>query len=196
MINILIRAHRPEEFSRCVESIKPQTFRDIKIITAVDGNRPAVEATLKKSGMPFQIIEVPPATAPYGWNLYCNTLKDQVTDGWFFYLDDDDCLVDKFCLSVISYQLSTEHGTVCQFLRRRKPKPAFNRSFWMEPSDIVRGRIGGSCIFLHHTHKNLADWDGNRAADYRFIRDVRAALPLKFIPHVVVKALNGGRHGK
>lgn len=198
MINVLIRVSRVKEFQNCIESIKCQLFRDIRIITAVDNQElvPAVAEILAKTGLPCDIIIVENNGKPYNWNLYCNALKSSVKDGWFFYLDDDDCLSDKFSLQQIRKHLSEEHGTICQFLRNNKPKPNFARKFWMEAEHIVRGRIGGSCIFLHHSHKNVAHWDDERAADYRFMRDVQKAIPLRFVPVVVVKALNSGRHGK
>lgn len=199
MINILSRVCRVREFTNCLKSIEAQTYRDVKVIVAVDnpGIVDTVRHLLQRSKLPFQVVEVERDGIQYHWNLYCNALKAQVTDGWFMFLDDDDELADKDCLKNIHGDLSEEHGIICQFLRKNKIKPPFNRdSFFMEPSDIIRGKIGGSCIILHHSHKNLADWDDQRAADYRFIRDVRATLPLKFVRKVVVRALNNGRHGK
>lgn len=198
MINILIRTHRVSEFNSCIESIKAQTFRDINLIIAIDQWEKMfvpVQQILHKCGFPFELIRVQNTGVPYHWNFYCNNLKSRVKDGWFFYLDDDDALIDKFCLEQIRPHLGTTHGTICQFMRGKKSKPNFNAKFWMKPENIVRGFIGGSCIFLHHTHKEIANWDGAKAADYRFIRDVAHKLPLRFIPIVVVKALNHGLHG-
>lgn len=198
MINVLIRVSRPKEFRNCLDTVRAQTYKSIRVIACLDNDKHehAVRKLLEKSRLDHELIRVTRTGKPYGWNLYCNELKAKVTDGWFFYLDDDDCLVDPFCLSLISHQLSEDHGVICQFLRKSKPKPDIKEAFWMKSEDIVRGCVGGSCIFLHHTHKDLAFWDDERAADYRFIRDIRAKLPLKFIPHVVVKALNNGRHGQ
>ena len=198
MINVLIRCSRPKEFRHCMETVREQTHKNIRVIASLDDQRyeSAIRKILQKSRLDHDLILVHRTGKAYGWNLYCNELKARVTEGWFFYLDDDDCLSDPYCLSIISHQLSEDHGIMCQFLRKNKPKPEINEAFWMKPDDIVRGRIGGSCIFLHHTHKDLGQWDDERAADYRFIKQVSERLPLKFIPHVVVKALNNGRHGK
>lgn len=197
MINILIRTHRISEFNSCIESVKAQRFRKINLIVAVDNwdkmSEP-VQEILNNSGFPFELIRLQNTGIKYHWNFYCNNLKSRVKDGWFFYLDDDDALIDKFCLEQIRPHLGTSHGTICQFQRGKKTKPDFQGK-WMKPENIVSGRIGGSCIFLHHTHKDIAHWDGGQAADYRYIRDVAKKLPLKFIPVVVVKALNQGLHG-
>lgn len=199
MINILTRVCRLPEFTNCLKSIQAQTFRDLKLIVAIDTpvNVEPVRELLENTGLPYQIVEVERTGKPYHWNLYCNALKEQVTEGWFFFLDDDDELATPDCLERIRPELSVDHGIICQFLRKSRAKPPVNRTaFWMEPGDIIRGKIGGSCIFLHHSHKNLAHWDGERAADYRFIRDVREKLPLRFVKKVVVRTLNNGRHGK
>jgi hypothetical protein len=93
-------------------------------------------------------------------------------------------------------------GYICQFLRGNKKKPPLpSPTPWLKwaefpPSAVVRGKIGGSCIFLHHSQKNVANWDGKKAADYRFIKAVAEKIPLEFVPVVVVKAGNNGRLGK
>lgn len=198
MINILIRTHRVNEFRQCIESVKDQLYKNIHLICAVDrpANLQPVTDILNQSKLSHEVIQVENSFQPYHWNFYCNALKEQVKDGWFFYLDDDDILVDRFCLQQISRHLRKSHGTMCQFLRGGKPKPAFSQPFKMRSDHIVKGRVGGSCIFLHHSHKNIANWDGYRAADYRFMAEIIQKLPLHFVPVVVVKALNNGRHGK
>lgn len=202
MINILVRSHnRPEEFKKCIESIRVQLFKKIHVIAAVDNQATHEYAfqTLTKSGLSFEIARVESNGAlPYSWNLYCNTLKDRVTWGWFFYLDDDDWLISRQCLqSIAGYLNDPSHGVICQFRRGKRPKPQnlIVEKGFVKPDSIIKGKIGGSAIILHHTHKNLADWDGNRAADYRFIKAVSEKLPLKFYPIVLVQTGNSGRHG-
>lgn len=196
MINILTRVSgRHEEFARCVASIRSQTYKDIRHIVGIDRPEDFDFVVNKMDGFGGTIIQYAKDYSPYGWNLYCNVLKEEVNDGWFFYLDDDDYLINRFCLGQIATQLSEHHGTICQFKRPRGlPKPRLKTGD-VPPSEIIRGKIGGSCIFLHHTHKNLAHWDSNKAADYRFIRDVAQKIPLKFVEMVVVQAGNYGLHG-
>ena len=128
------------------------------------------------------------------WNLYCNELKSQVNEGWFFYLDDDDYLYDNNSLERIAQHLTNPNeGVICQFIRNGKPKP---NNQLIEQKRIEKGRIGSPSLFLHSSQKDIANWDGHRAADYRFIRDVAAKLPMKFVPVVVVQTGNNGLHGK
>lgn len=65
----------------------------------------------------------------------------------------------------------------------------------IDPSSLKMGKIGGSCIFLHHKQKNIADWKPHRAADYTFIKEVSEKLPLKFVKIVIVQTGNNGLHG-
>jgi hypothetical protein len=171
--------------------------------------------------MNYQLFCVENTGVPFHWNFYCNNLKQRVEEGWFFYLDDDDFLYDEYVLASISRHLNDpKEGIICQFNRGAQPKPEYDLgdlvrsdehgilfngqlfetkawgSFYVKPDSIVRGKIGGSCIFLHHSHKDIAHWDGKKAADYRFVKAVSEKIPLKFVPVVVVQAGNKGRKGK
>lgn len=196
MINILIRtSNRPEEFKRCIASIRNQIYNDINVIICTDHVQYLDYIYPNILGLKYFVFLTFSSGIPFHWNLYCNQLKHHVERGWFFYLDDDDYLVNKFALSQIAPHLSEDHGTICQFNRGRRAKPRLKVGD-VKPEEIIQGRIGGSCIFLHHTHKHLADWDDQKAADFRWIRDVAQKLPLKFIDIVVVQAGNNGLHGK
>lgn len=221
LINVLIRtSNRPDEFRRCFESIIAQTYRRINPIVCTD-KRESLQYIGKYLNTK-DVINVTPTGIPFHWNFYCNNLKERVTDGWFFYLDDDDFLHNPRVLERIAPHLNDPRlGIICQFNRGVHPKPVFDilslyrsdnsgvidfngftietntiGTFLIKPIAIERGKIGGSCIFLHHSQKSIANWDGHKAADYRFIRDVAEKIPLKWVPQVVVQAGNKGRKGK
>lgn len=187
MINILVRtSNRPEQFKRMFESVLAQTFKEWQIIVAFDNDKAVSYIPQHPKVKSFRVNTHTPD--PYYWNLYCNDLKSEVTEGWFFYLDDDDYLRDKFVLESISMHLREGEGTICQFMRGRiaKPqKPYFNRK------EIVSGKIGGSCLFLHHSQKNVSDWTAGHSADYRWIKAVSEKVKLNWIPIPVVVA--GGK---
>jgi glycosyltransferase involved in cell wall biosynthesis len=196
LINILTRtANRPKEFKKCIASIRAQKYQPFKLIIATDSPDTSMLYIVEHTeGLNREIITVQKTGVPYNWNFYCNDLKEQVTEGWFFYLDDDDSLSDPRALKRIAEHLTdATHGVICQFLRNGRPKPL---SKYLVSKEIIQGKIGGSCIFLHHTHKNVANWDGNKAADFRFIKAISEKIPLKFFKTVVVKAGNNGRHGQ
>jgi glycosyltransferase involved in cell wall biosynthesis len=217
LINILIRTTkgRETELSKCLLSVMKQTYQNKYIIVCTDDPN-TKEFWKDKYG---EIFHIKPTGVPFHWNFYCNNLKERVTDGWFFYLDDDDWLHSPTVLEDIAPHLSDPNeGVICQFNRGVHPKPVyewgeqirandrlegypeFNPQTWgawyIKPAAIVRGKIGGSCIFLHHSQKDIANWDGERAADYRFIKAVSEKIPLKFVQKVVVQAGNKGRRGK
>ena len=178
LINILIRTcGRESLFKRCVASIEKQVYKNVNLIVSVD--RPC-------SYIPegVEVVNVTPGKTKFFWNLYCNELKAQVKEGWFFYLDDDDYIQDKFALQLIAkYLTDPPQGIICQFIRWGKRKP--NNAF-MRMKRISRGNIGMPCIFLHESQKDVAMFDGEQAADFRFITDVSKKIPLKFVSVPVV----------
>lgn len=197
MINILIRSQpsRLFELKKCIHSVASQIYKDVHLIVSVEDNDDKILDIIGRTGLSFEILQVTNTGVPYNWNLYCNYLKEEVKNGWFLYIDSDDYLIDKFCLSQIAPHLSEDHATICQYKRRSISKPKLKPGP-VKPEEIIQGRIGGSSIILHHSHKNVANWDNQKAADYRFIRDVAAKLPMVFVPIVVVKTGNRGRFGK
>lgn len=198
MINILIRNSigRQKLLTRCLKSVADQTHQEIKVFISTDSNE-VYDQTIEvinsiNFNRDFKIIEVTPDTSkPFYWNLYCNTLKAQVKEGWFIYVDSDDFLFNKHVIKTLSNQVNQKYATICRFLRKGRPKPS--REY---RGKIVRGKIGGSCIVLHHSHKDLADWQACKAADYFFIKDISELLPFKWIDLVVVEAGNNGLKGQ
>lgn len=171
LINILIRTHRPALLRRCLESVESQTYKNYRVILHTTVGR----------------------TPDYEYNLFCNDLKSQVTDGWFFFLDDDDVLIDPTALKRISVHLDNPfQGVICQFLRNGKAKPGPGAFYYKK---IWRGMIGMPCIFMHHTDKHIVDFEATEDADFLFIKEVSTMLPLKWVQEVIVDA--GKRsHGK
>lgn len=195
MINILVRtSNRPTQFKRMFNSVLEQRYTDWRIIIAYDNDEALSyipPSNFPKSGPGRKSIKIkvtPNTSIQFPWNLYCNELKDQVEDGHFFYLDDDDYLKDKFVLESISKHLKEGEGTICQFMRGKVAKP---QKVYMDRKEIISGKIGGSCLFLHHSQKNVADWDAGPAADYRWIKAVSEKVKLNWVPIPVVVA--GGK---
>lgn len=181
MISILIRtSNRPALFKRALQSVKNQTYKDIRVIVSYDNDE-----ALKYIPAEIEKIKVSAdKSEPYFYDLYCNDLKELVTEGWFMFLDDDDYLY-KDCLKRIAPFLSVNEAIICQFLRGRKVKPS---RLLMKAKQIIWGKIGMPCIILHHSHKNIAQFCSHVPADYIFIKEVSEKLPVRFVPVVVVAA--------
>jgi hypothetical protein len=122
----------------------------------------------------------------FSYNLLCNTLKAQVEDGFFFFLDSDDYIIPGAIARIRPF-LNPDRALVIQMLRNGNPKPRV-------PS-IERGRIGLPCIILHAKHKDLADVGGDEYSDYFWIRDICNKIPWKFLNVPLVDA-GCRRYGK
>lgn len=170
LINILTRISRPAMFSRLVASID---YDNVNHITYDD--------------------TAPRERKPYDWNLFCNELKSQVTDGWFVFADDDDTFKPGALNELSDYLTDDCDGLIVQFLRNGRAKPA---NELMRSRLIVKGKVGGGCLVLHSRHKNVADWKSKEAADYDWIRAVADKVELKFVQMVLQVTDNNGRFGK
>ena len=179
LINILIRtSQRKFLFERCLASIISQTYKNIRVIVSYDFDCNYIPDWCDS-------IAVGKGRDGYYWNLYCNNLKDMVTEGWFIFIDDDDFIHSKSAIGDIAKHLTNpEVGIICQFLRGQMRKPGLVQ---MRNKTIKRGLIGMPCIILHHSKKNIAMFDGLPAADFRFIQDVSKVLPLEWVEKVIVK---------
>lgn len=181
MINILIRtSFRPNKFKLLVNSILNQTFKDIKVIVSYDNDE-----ALSYIPNEFEKIKVSKnQVIPFFYDNYCNELKNLVNEGWFMFIDDDDVLLDHTTLERVYKEIKGKDGIICQFSRGGRIKPSDEQ---IKNREIRRSKIGMPCLILHHSHKNLVDFDGSvGAADYKWIKAVSRKVKLKFVPIVVV----------
>jgi hypothetical protein len=157
LIHILIRTHRPDMFARCMKSVNECGYNPISVMV-IDGTGYG---------------------SNYRYNELCNTMKEDVDTGWFFFLDDDDVIIPG-ALSKISEHLIGTTPVIVQMLRNGTPKPSI---------DIIRpGHIGLPCMILHHSHKNVADVVARACGDYDWIKAVTDKLSYKWVPVPLVDA--------
>lgn len=189
LINILIRtSYRPAQFARCLESIRAQTYRNIRIVVGHD-RATALEYIPKEIERHFVYAD---NSLPYYYDVYCNELKLLVNEGWFFFLDDDDVLACPTVLEELADQLKIPGAIICQFLRNGVAKPRDN---YIRNKIIAEGKIGLPCLVLHSKHKELSGLDGQKGGDYRYIKEVTDQVPTKFIALPLVSAGPRG-HGQ
>jgi hypothetical protein len=164
LINILIRTHRPNKLKECLSSVSLQNYDDKLIWLDENGG-----------GM-----------SDFSYNTLCNNLKAKVSDGWFFFLDDDDVLFSESSLSEISKHLTDpEVAVICQFCRNGFVKPA---NFMIRERQIIEGQIGMPCLFLHHSKKHIADIPATENGDYLWIKKVAELMEVKFVEVIVVNS--------
>lgn len=182
-INVLIRtSYRPVLFQRCLDSIRSQTHQNIRIIVSYDD-----EKALEYIPEGIDKIRVyKEESIPFFYDNYCNQLKELVNSGYFMFLDDDEILASDKCIESICKHLKGNYGLICQFSREGNLKPSNDL---IRQNRIRRGKIGMPCLFLHHSLKNVADFDGSvGASDYHWIKAVYKKVRLKFVPIVVAYA--------
>jgi hypothetical protein len=192
LINMLIRHKEGREMSfyQCINSIRIQSYNNINLIIA----REYINSSLLLPLLITRWINVP----AQHYNLHCNDLKAQVKEGWFFFLDDDDYLASPTVLEELSYHLF-EGALIVQFLRKnnngrgRDVKKPSDRM--MYDKIIKKGMIGGGCLVLHHSFKDVADWRPYQGADYDWIKAVTDVVPTRFVPLVlqIAETKNNGR---
>jgi len=183
VINLLIRtSYRPSLFKRCLDSIYAQTHKNIRIIVSYDDER-ALEYI--PEGMD-KIRVYKDTSIPFFYDNYVNSLKEQVVSGYFMILDDDEVLASDKCIESVCKHLNGNYGIICQFSRGGVLKPSNDL---IRQNRIKLGKIGMPCIVLHHSLKNVADFDGSvGAADYHWIKAVSKKVRLNFVPVVVAYA--------
>lgn len=186
LINILIRHKegREKELKRCIGSIMQQTYDNYFVIVSSE----TAEYPYFENGLADYYV-TPVYDSKQHYNLHCNDLKKQVTDGWFFFMDDDDYLASPTVLEELSKHLF-EGALIVQFLRKDNRGTKGNDV--IKPTDrmiergiIRKGVIGGGCLILHHSFKDVADWLPHKGADYDWIKAVTDKVPTKFVKLVL-----------
>lgn len=173
LINILVRTcYRPELFNRMMKSIRSQTYQDIRVIVSYDDDR-----ALEYIPDNYERIRVQRGEG-YAYNLYCNQLKEMVTDGYFIFLDDDDFFATPHVLAQLCALVKQDHCNIVKLDRKGKIYPRTNV--------IMSGQIGMPCMVLHHTHKNISDIALDGRGDSVWILKAIEKLATNFIDLVVV----------
>lgn len=208
-INILTRtSNRPVGFKRCYTSVKEQTYKNIKNIVSYDNdadlsylnefNVDKVNVTQLKQTKPIQETDAEGNLfAPY--NLYCNTLLDQVEDGWILFLDDDDHLYHNKVLEEIVSNLQQNYDEDAMYVwQMRYPDGRVLPTNQQIGNQVIKKNyIGSPCFLFHSTYKNDVHWDAYKGSDFRFLQQLLKKTPKKvFIPKVMVQINNLGDYGK
>jgi glycosyltransferase involved in cell wall biosynthesis len=178
LISILIRTTlgRLELLDRCLRSVYSQTYSNVNVIICHDYyDFPKIPSFYVKPNL---------ALGTYYYNDYCNFLKGKVANGWFFFLDDDDYLVDATALERIAQNFEGNSAIICQMSRDNgKVKPSDEL---MDLRQITSGRIGLPCLVLHSDHIALADIAPVENGDYLWIKSITNAVEPKFVKEVLV----------
>ena len=173
LINILIRtSRRPQFFNECIQSVLGQEYTNYRVLISYD-----TDDTLEYI-LPYQAYGVEafdmrhlPRT-DYGFNLYCNELMRQVSDGFVLFLDDDDRFAHSHALQMIDQAIKGKKGdpqnhvVVWKFFRPDK-------TIWpRHVPQITYGEIDTTCVCFHSSHSRRAMWRAQRGGDFAFFSDL------------------------
>jgi hypothetical protein len=184
LINILIRhtAGREESYYKALDSIAKQTYKNVRIVVGYDFS----SSHFSIPGDVFDVFLKPDKSlGPFFYNDYCNALKKHVSEGWFFFLDDDDYLANETVLEELSKHFDDDyHAIVCQMSRANgKVKP---NDDLIKAGSIESGRIGLPCLVLRSRLHHIANVPATENGDFSWIWNVVERVPTKFIKQVVV----------
>lgn len=180
LINILVRtSYRPKQFKRMMDSIDSQSYKKLRVICSYDDDRAL-------SYIPDYVekARVEKHDDMFFYDNYCNALKSLVEEGYYFFLDDSDYLLDQHRLSKLSSIIKGKNGVIVQMDRNGVVKPS-NKQIYSK--SIQAGKIGMPCLVAHHSTKNLVDFDGSvPAADYTWIKNMSQKINMDFMKFTLV----------
>jgi glycosyltransferase involved in cell wall biosynthesis len=196
LINILIRTSgRPNYFNRCIDSIEKQVYKNHRILVSADSDETA--EYVRARGITPVLVPRFSRTEEntFPWNLYLNTLKSKVTEGWIIIIDDDDFLKNKSCLKNIVDSLPDENSLLVYKMKFPNGSVIPDPDFWMQ-TPFTRKHIAMPCFCFHSKMKNLVHFDGKRAGDFRFINDLLNYVDKTYwLDQVIVELSNFGLNG-
>ena len=173
LINILIRtSKRPKAFKINIDSILKQNYKKFKLLISHDNKetKSYIIEVLKDCKLDYKLFEVKKTDEYYSYNDYCNTLLNNVTDGYIIFLDDDDKFLHDNALKYIN-----EHLLEDRFLAWEYQRP--DKIIGPKKGDIKKGNIT-SCGFCYHS-KFKSFWPSQIGSDYEFVKNLVNTNPLK-----------------
>jgi glycosyltransferase involved in cell wall biosynthesis len=205
-INILTRtSNRPNFFKRNVESIRSQTYKNVRHIVSCDNDSDleyinryddVIIVRIDKDKLISEDNSINPKTGKYSpHNLYFNEMLKVVDDGWVIILDDDDLFIDEYSLETISKYLDNVDDMVIWQMK-------FIGDLLLPPINELNsppklGRIGSPCFTFNIDNLGDVKWDGWKCGDFRFINNIyNKSNKVISIPKVLVDVTNIGSGNK
>lgn len=195
LLNILLRTScRPRGFSRMMSCIESQTNKNIKVYISYDNEQTYDYVSKYAYKIEHQLVKVsrdPKARSDGFFNLYFNDLKNAVSDGYIYHVDDDDVLPNDKVFETISNICTNPEKLYIfrmQYYGRILPGSSFRKS-------PTHGDISTQCFVYHSKYKQLVNWCDVYSADFNFIRDMYNAYGSNRVEWIdkVVYVLN--KHG-
>lgn len=202
--NILTRSSgRPIGFQKCYDSVRFQTYKNVKHIVTSDNDcdleyllgKDITLIKVKKTINPsFQNKLEGYRFAPY--NLYCNDLLNSVDKGWIIFLDDDDNFIHNKVLEELVQKIISFDKDTLFIWQMRYPSGVILPRKNLFNNLITKNNIGSPCFMFHSKYKDIARWDSFKGSDFRFITKLKQSIPKHvFLNKVYVQINNFGDFG-
>jgi len=196
LLNILIRtSERPNYFNRLIKTIRSQKYQNYRLIISADSV--FTQSYVKAAGCRFipvnKLHRSKQSTFP--WNLYLNTLMEQVEHGWIMFIDDDDIYAHSHVLKMIGENLPGENNMLVWKMRFPDGRIVPGENYWRK-IPFTRAQISMQCFAFHSKWKNTVQFDGQRAGDFRFTNRLLSYIDPEWLDIVAVQLTNFGNVGK
>ncbi|AUC82084.1 glycosyltransferase family A protein [Lacinutrix sp. Bg11-31] len=203
LLNVLTRtSNRPFGFSNCHKSIINQTYNNVNHIVSYDNEKDLDYLKLYnvekiKVNVNIPVVEHKDGHIHAPYNLYCNSLLNQVKSGWIMFLDDDDNLLhNKVLKEIVSKIKKANDDTIFIWQMRYPDGKILPNEEQFNSKEIKLNTIGSCCIIFHSKYKDEAQWDQWKASDFRFIKALSSKVPnIEWIKKVYVQINNFGDYG-
>ena len=177
-VNILVRTHsRPELFNICLDSIYKQNI-DCRIMVSFD-NIEDLNYISEHPDIEINYLSLNSSTNKYSFNSYCNYLLSFVSDGWVFFLDDDDMFLHPNSLNIIFSNIETEYDIIIwKFLRPD------GEIYPKDLNNIKKGEICSCNFCFHSKFRKLASWPPKQFGDFHFFKELTSKFDfnIKYVP--------------
>lgn len=186
--NILIRTHRPNYLSKCMESIKKQTYQNINVVLICDSEQAAVATRqydarmimVEKKLFTERNVEGIEYGAFFPYNLYIEQAQSKV-NGFIVVLDDDDKFSRPDSLSTIAKKAEVDSILIWKVdFNKDGIKPSY--SFGKE---VALYDVTGIGICYHSKHIGLTDWNEWKRGDFRTAKRLSEKLNVVWIDDVL-----------
>jgi len=177
LLNILIRtSNRPIGFRRMIDGIRRQSFKNIRIIVSVDN--PESYKYVTEMGIDADDILIvqkfiPPKSIIRNrriacYNSYFNDIIKEVKDGWVFFVDDDDVLIDDNVLQTIVDNCICE-DTLYIYKMKINETIVPSHSWGIKPT---LNDIGTPNFIFHSKYADKATWPPYTGADGDYVIEI------------------------
>lgn len=188
-----VTAGRKELFKRYAESVKSQTYDNVKVFFTEETDE-ALEVIREHFKDELIIpVDKPDNPTPGWYNLHCNVLIKQCRhwfpNGWYLFCDDDDFITHPNAIYELAQHINTlpePMPIIMRMLRKGKIKPPWGAE-QMIPPLFQKGRIGGSCIAMPCSLP-VPLWKAKMAADWDWLSEIKTIYPLSWSKVVVVES--------